>query len=211
MSKQHGDVGKVEGFPPLSIVDVVALAVAAAVAVQGFFRRLSGEVAGLIGSVVALVVGVSLCRPIGAWMYEHTRLEEQPARAVAFLVTVIASLAVMVVLRLLLGKLMRMVFEPTTDRIGGVVAGFLRGTVYVILFFLLMNLWPHEYLNRVFGEESVIGTAVVEQIPFVRERIKDLPLTEKARIFIKKNLPSVDLDGSSRPEPIRWLKHAKDD
>lgn len=200
-----------EGFPPLSIVDVVALAVAAAVAVHGFFRRLSGEVAGLIGSVVALVVGLSVCRPLGAWMYEHTRLEEQPARAVAFLVTVITAMVLMVLLRVLLSRLMKLVFEPTTDRIGGVVAGFLRGTVYVILFFLLMNLWPHEYLNRVFGEESVIGTAVVEQIPFVRERIKDLPITEKARIFIKKNLPSVDLDGSSDREPIRWLKPAKDD
>jgi len=193
------------------MVDVIALVVAAAVAVHGFFRRLSGEVAGLIGSVVALVVGLSLCRPIGAWMYEHTRLEEQPARAVAFLVTVIAATVVMVLLRMLLSKLMKLVFEPTTDRIGGVVAGFLRGTVYVILFFLLMNLWPHEYLNRVFGEESVIGIAVVEQIPFVRERIKDLPITEKARIFIKKNLPSVDLDGSSHREPIRWLKPAKND
>jgi len=205
----------VEGFPPFSIVDVVAVAVAAAVAVHGFFRRLSGEVAGLIGSVTALLMGLSLCRPLGAWLYEHTRLDEQPARAVAFLVTVIAALIVMVILRALLSKLMKLVFEPTTDRIGGIVAGFLRGTVYVILFFLLMNLWPHEYLNRVFGEESVIGTAVVEQIPFVRERIKDLPLTEKARVFIEKNMPSVDLDGlsnrKSAREPIRWLKPARDD
>ncbi|NQT94380.1 MAG: CvpA family protein [Lentisphaerae bacterium] len=204
-----------EGFPPFSIVDVVAVAVAAAVAVHGFFRRLSGEVAGLIGSVTALLMGLSLCRPLGAWLYEHTRLDEQPARAVAFLVTVIAALIVMVILRALLSKLMKLVFEPTTDRIGGIVAGFLRGTVYVILFFLLMNLWPHEYLNRVFGEESVIGTAVVEQIPFVRERIKDLPLTEKARVFIEKNMPSVDLDGlsnrKSAREPIRWLKPARDD
>ena len=51
-------------FPPPSLVDLVALAVVAIGGIVGLIRGLSGELARLISTVVALLLGLRFYRPI---------------------------------------------------------------------------------------------------------------------------------------------------
>ena len=50
----------------------------------------------------------------------------------------------------------------------------------ILIVVVMMNLWPHEYLNRKFGEESVVGTVVLRYMPSLRETIEEaaLPLPD---------------------------------
>ncbi|MBN2302079.1 MAG: CvpA family protein [Lentisphaerae bacterium] len=167
------------GFPPLSVIDIVALVIVALGALIGYRRGLSGELAQLISVIVAFVISLLLYHPVGSWLHEHTQLNNRPqaAHAVAFIATIIGATIAMIILRYLLKRIMQVVIEKEVDKIGGVIAGFVRASILVVIVFLLLNMWPHEYLNRLFGEESVIGTAVLHCMPSFEEQfssVKDL-------------------------------------
>jgi uncharacterized membrane protein required for colicin V production len=164
-------------LPELSLVDIIALALIAIGGIQGFIRGLSGELARLLGTIAAFAAGVALQKPVGAWILGHTRLENQSAHAVAFIATVLLAILAMLILRFLLKRVMKVVFADGLDKGLGVCAGLLRMSVAICILFLVMNLIPHDYLNRVFGEESAIGSIVVKYIPTIRETLErnDIP------------------------------------
>jgi hypothetical protein len=160
-------------------VDVAAAVVVLFTAFQGFRRRLSGEVARAAAAVAALAVGLACCGPLGTWMDAHTRLDPDTGRAVAFVAAAIAAGAVMIVLRISLKRLMQVAFHPAADRVGGVAAGVARGAAVVLIVVLAMNLWPNDYLNRVFGVESWLGRHVQNYVPAARDRIASVSPIEE--------------------------------
>jgi uncharacterized membrane protein required for colicin V production len=178
----------------LNLVDICALMLIAIGGIQGYLRGLSGELARLIGTILAFVAGIALHDPVGAWILEHTRLEDQPAHAVAFVATVILAIVIMVLLRLVLKRLIKVVFAEGFDRGMGICAGLLRMSVVVCIIFLVMNLVPHDYLNRHFGEESTIGSIVVSYVPKVRETLEHANIPNRDRA---KQRP--DSDGDNAP------------
>jgi uncharacterized membrane protein required for colicin V production len=173
-----------DALPSLNLIDIIALAIIGIGGIQGFCRGLSGELARLIGTVLAFVAGVSLHGPVGEWIQTYTRLDEQPAHAVAFITTVVLAVLIMIVLRLVLKRLMKIVFAEGFDKSIGILAGLLRMTVTVCIIFLIMNLVPHPYLNRHFGEESMFGSIVVRYVPTIRETL------ERANIPTRQSPPS---------------------
>jgi uncharacterized membrane protein required for colicin V production len=164
-------------IPELNLVDIAALILVGMGGIQGCIRGLSGELARLVGTLAAFAAGVTLQKPVGAWILEHTRLEDQPAHAVAFIATVLLAIIVMFLLRLVLKRIMKVVFTDGLDKVLGVCAGLIRMAVVACIIFLVMNLIPNDYLNRHFGEESAIGSVVVQYIPTIRETLEnnDIP------------------------------------
>lgn len=156
-----------------NLIDIVALVVVVLGAFQGWLRGLSGELARLISVVVAFVLGIYFYRPFGAWFLENTRLSIQAADTLAFVVTVLAAAVVMVLLRVVLKRIMKVVIEEKFDKACGVAAGLLRAWVLVAVVFLAMNLWPNTYLNRKFGEESIIGRQVLRLVPELRGAVEE--------------------------------------
>ncbi len=161
-----------ETIPNLNLVDIVALGLIAIGGIQGFFRGLSGELARLIGVIVAFVAGVSLHGAVGEWILKNTRLMDQTAHAVAFIATVVLAVLIMLAIRLVVKRLIKVVFADGFDKTVGIVAGLARMSVVVCIIFLIMNLIPHDYLNRQFGERSAIGSVVVRYVPTVRETLE---------------------------------------
>jgi uncharacterized membrane protein required for colicin V production len=157
----------------MSVVDIVALLFILIGAIQGFFRGLSGEIARLIGIILAFVAGLTLYGPVGEWVSSNTKLGGQGAHALAFITTILLSIIIMVLLRSIIKRMVKVVFAEGFDKGAGVVAGMLRMSIIVCIIFLCMNLIPHEYLNRVFGEESAIGRVVVKYVPTVRETLEN--------------------------------------
>lgn len=151
--------------PAFNIPDIIALAVLAIGTFIGYRRRLSGEVGRLIGITAAFIVGLFIYAPIVGWLVGYTRLDYGASRIAGYLFTIIAAVAVMVVARVTLGNLIKVVIAEETDRILGLVAGFVRSAVFVLIIFLAMNLVPHDYLNAKFGQESFIGRIVIRLMP----------------------------------------------
>ena len=166
-------------LPSPNVVDIAALVVCVIGIIQGLRRGLSGEIARLIGVVVAFILGVFFYRPFGSWLVDRVRISEL-AFAVAFILTVMGAAVVMLLVRLVLKRIMVVVFEPHAEKIGGAIAGFLRMSFFVLIIFVMMNMWPNDYLNKIFGEDSVIGSQVVKIVPTIEEEIEDLDeLTEE--------------------------------
>jgi uncharacterized membrane protein required for colicin V production len=103
--------------------------------------------------------------PLATWFSEHTRLTGRAAAALAFVLSVLAAAGCMIGLRLLVKRVMHVVVEPGVDKFLGCFAGLLRAGVLVVIVFLSMNLLPHDYLNRLFGADSIIGAAVLRFAP----------------------------------------------
>ena len=171
---------------PVSVVDMIAVLVICLSTLRGFFRGLSGELAQLISLVLALVVGVYSYRPFGIWILSNTHLSHRAAHTVAFVVTVTTVILAAVLLGFVFRRIMKIVFDPKIDKPGGGLAGFVSGTLAVLLVLMILNLWPHAYLNRKCGEESVIGRLVVKFMPAVREKVDDLPATRKVKEEIQE-------------------------
>jgi uncharacterized membrane protein required for colicin V production len=167
-------------IPPLSTVDVVALILIAIGGIQGFFRGLSGEIARLVGVVLAFVAGLSLHGTVGEWMAANTKLSDQSAHSLAFIATIILAIIIMILLRIVLKNIVKLVFAEGFDKGAGIIAGLLRMSVIVCTIFVIMNLIPHDYLNRVFGEESIIGQVVRQYVPTIKDTLA------KANIHIPK-------------------------
>ncbi len=151
-------------FSTLNPIDIAVSLIICINLIIGFRRGLSGELAGLAGTAAAFGLGLYFMVPFSLWLHEHSRLEGQAAQAVAFASTAIGVILTAILLRLILGKIMKITFEPTVDKLGGVLSGFIRSSILVLIVFVTIDMWPHEYLNRKFGRESMVGKFVVERI-----------------------------------------------
>lgn len=161
-------------LPPFSIVDILAILLIALGTLHGYLRGLSGELAQFLSVIAAFVFGLWFHHPLALWMLENTRLSERPSQTLAFLATVLAAMIVMLCLRFVVKRVMRVIVEERFDKIGGCISGFIRSSVIVIILFVVLNMWPHEYLNRKFGDESFIGS-------FIRAHIGPLNAEQEAR------------------------------
>jgi len=168
-----------ENLPPVSLVDVIAFAAVALGAVRGYFRGLSGELARVISLVAAFALGLRFYGPLSEWVLAYTRIAEENAPVAAFIITVLAAVVCLFLLRYLLKRVMKIVIEERADKTGGVIAGLLRTSVMVLIVFLALNLWPNERLNRIFGEESLIGRLVLKAAPRAREYVEERVQDEK--------------------------------
>jgi len=175
-----------ENIPPPSVIDIVALIIVALGMFQGFRRGLSGELARLISIVVAFALGLHFYHPFGLWLSAHTRLSEQPAHALAFITAIIAAIVTMILLRIVLKRVMTIVFEKKIDKMGGLLAGFVCSSVIVIIIFMIMIIVPNNYLNRQFGQNSVIGSVIIKYMPVLCKESEELPIAEKIETTRKK-------------------------
>ena len=157
----------------MNLIDIIALALIVLGSIHGFIRGLSGELSHFISVLGAFIFGMWCREPLGAWLLQNTRLNEQPAEAVAFISTILAALVILLCLRYFLRKIMKVVIEEKFDRIGGAIAGFLRSVIIIIIIFIFMNLIQHEYLNQKFGDESIIGSFIKPHISYIAEKAEE--------------------------------------
>jgi diadenosine tetraphosphatase ApaH/serine/threonine PP2A family protein phosphatase len=71
---------------------------------------------------------------------------------------------------------MKISFEGNIEKAGGCIAGFIRAVMLVLIILAAMNMWPHDYLNRIFGRESA------ERIEPLKKRI--LQAVESAPAYL---------------------------
>ena len=157
----------------LNVVDIAVLILILLGLIRGFVKGLSGELAGLLGATVAFAGAWYFYTPLGNFLTDKTRLSERATVAVAFVLVLIGAYLAMKILRLVLRHVMEFSFKGKIEKLGGMLAGGIRMTVVVIALVLLMTLWPHESLHRLFAEESAFGRFVFEKLGPVYEKMAE--------------------------------------
>ena len=172
-------------LPAVNVIDIAAVLIVCVNLIIGIRRGLSGELAGLIGTIAAFGLGAHFLSPFGAWLKDHSRLGERPAQALAFIS--VGVIIVMILLRLLLGKIMKVSFEPSVDKIGGFASGLIRSCILVLIIVVAVQMYPSDYLDRKFGEESVVGRFVVKHVmPRVEDKTPVAELKSEATSAVEK-------------------------
>lgn len=157
-------------FP--NAADIFALIIIAIGMIRGFVRGLSGELGHLLGVVAAFLSSILLYDKAALWMAEHMRLGEKEAGALSFVATFILAWLVVLIVSRIVRYIVRSSLQEKTDRIWGALLGIIKSIIIVLAIFIALNLWPNDYINRVFGRESVIGYFVVRVMPQVRTEIE---------------------------------------
>ena len=176
-------------------VDVAVIICLMIGAVQGFIRGLSGELAQLLSAVAGFGSGIWIYGPISQWILKNGRLGEDSSKAVSFVAAMVASIVLMIVLRILFKKLISGIIQEKFDKATGAIAGILRAAIFVLMFLILMNLWPHNYINRLFGKESVFGSLAVKAMPYILTKTEELgnaAAAKQAKESDKKDESSAD-------------------
>ncbi len=185
-----------------NIVDIAVVVLIIFGLIRGLMKGLSGELAGLLSAAAAVAGGWYGYVPVGNYLAEKTRLSDPAAMSVAFVAVLIAAYILMRILRLVLRSLMEFSFKGKIEKIGGMLAGGIRMTVVTAALVLLMTLWPHEYIHRLFAEESVFGSYVFSAFGPVYEKIVEehpsLQIPRKEEPAIEEE-PAVEDEGDREP------------
>ena len=178
----------------LNWVDWLFVAVLLYGAAMGAVRGLSHELATLIGMVVAAIVTRLFYEPVSFWICDRWGWNEEITRLAAVVALALLTLYGMRLLRLALGALMTFAFKGPVERIGGLLAGFVRLGAIALVLLLAASFVPSAWLQRAVMYDSRIGPAV---LPLLVEKYNEL--AEKAAI-LQADVPiGVELPQSVMP------------
>jgi uncharacterized membrane protein required for colicin V production len=162
----------VNAFPHVNLADLAALVFVLASIAMGFRRGLSGQVAMLL-AVLLVVVGTYFTYPLClALLTRFTAVPTESVHVAALTVALLIPLGIVLVIRNLLGNVLKITFVAWLDRIGGAVAGAISSTLFVLLVFVVMNVLPTPYRFAAFGSPSWIGRLVTQSESNIVQRVE---------------------------------------
>jgi membrane protein required for colicin V production len=181
---------------------VVALALAYGVW-SGIRAGLSGEIIGVIGLVLMIVLAVHLYAPVGAWIHSLTGLAEEPSNLIAFSgIAVVVYLLTVVARRIVHARLQKLRFAAVLENVGGAFAGTLRMLVLMALLSIVLSLTRSPWLHEHIATKSVFGSFVVGQFPAVKAVVeKEFP--EKIWFLDELQRRKEPAAGEAEPSPSR--------
>ena len=140
-------------------------------AALGAVRGLSHELAALLGMVVAVVVTRLFYEPVACWICDRWGWNEQVTRLAAVVALALLALYGLRLLRLALGAMMTFSFKGLVERVGGLLAGFVRWGVIFLVLLLAAYFLPSAGLQRAVREESRTGQMM---LPLLIEKYNEL-------------------------------------
>lgn len=138
-------------------VDWLFIAVLLYGAAMGAVRGLSHELATLVGMVVAVIVTRLFYEPVSFWICERWGWNEGVTRLFAVVALVLLALYGMRLLRIALGAMMTFAFKGLVERLGGLIAGFVRHGVVFLVLLLAASFVPWSGLQRAVMIDSTVG------------------------------------------------------
>jgi membrane protein required for colicin V production len=132
----------------------------------GYKRGLIGIVVPLLGIIVGLFIAGRIYDNVADWLHPGLFGSESQANIVAFIVIlVLFFIAIMVVSSLLRGFL-SLLFLGWVDRIGGLLAGLIFGSIAAgALLAIIGRFFPTGVQNTV--SESALASFLLDTFPFV--------------------------------------------
>lgn len=166
---------------------------------RGLKRGLSGELARLASMAFILFAGWRMYVPLGEKIAEVTRLTDEQSLLAGFALTILAAGVSMILLRLVLKNILEFTFKGKLEKIGGMVAGFLRSSVLIALIVIPLGLSPIPYLQRTVAEESLVGSTIIHYlVPVYQQVAEDNPDLGLPDI---PGAPETEEEPEEEPEP----------
>ena len=152
-------------------VDWLFIAVLLYGAAMGAVRGLSHELVKLIGMVAGIVATWLFYEPVSAWICGRWNWNPEITRLLAVVALVTVSLYGMRLLRIALGTLMTFSFKGLVERVGGLLAGFVRLGAIALVLLLAASFVPSAWLQRAVMLDSTVGR---QALPYLVEKYNEL-------------------------------------
>ena len=152
-------------------VDWTFVAVLLYGAAMGAVRGLSSELATLIGMVVAAIVTRLFYEPVSFWICDRWGWNEEVTRLFAVVLLALLVLYGMRLVRIALGALMTFSFKGLVERVGGLLAGFVRLGAIALVLLLAASFVPSSKLQRAVMLDSTVGR---QALPLLVEKYNEL-------------------------------------
>ncbi|WP_417552323.1 CvpA family protein [Marinomonas fungiae] len=130
-----------EHIQSISTLDWVIIAVVAISTLISLKRGFVKEVMSLVTWVVAFIVAVRFTGPLQTLLIDQVQ-NDQIRYVVAFIALFIATLVIGALISFTLGSLIQATGLSSTDRVIGMLFGFVRGALVVVAFVSLLSLSP---------------------------------------------------------------------
>jgi uncharacterized membrane protein required for colicin V production len=133
----------------------------------GSTKGLTAELFKSLGLILVLVISFSLHMPLAQFLSSHLFFSLKIAMPVAFS---LLAIAVFFVYRIIIGvclRLMNIEFAEGLDKFGGIILGFLRGTVLASFIIFSLNLFPSAYVTRSIDKNSLSGKYLAKLAPVI--------------------------------------------
>ena len=152
-------------------VDWTFVAVLLYGAAMGAVRGLSSELATLIGMVAAVIVTRLFSEPVSFWICDRWGWNEEVTRLFAVVLLALLVLYGMRLVRIALGALMTFSFKGLVERVGGLLAGFVRLGAIALVLLLAASFVPSSKLQRAVMLDSTVGR---QALPLLVEKYNEL-------------------------------------
>lgn len=149
-------------------------------AIALLFGLWSGLRCGMVGEIIRLSswvlmvwLSVKFYEPAGDWIREKIKIEEEPARLMAFLGILLGVYIVSLLIRKLLAKWTKK--SPAAaflENFGGMMLGLVRMVLVMSVLTIWLSLVRSPFWHKHISTNSKFGNAVVKMIPSVEEVTK---------------------------------------
>ncbi len=125
----------------MATVDIILLVLIGLGAYEGYKKGLLMSIVGLIGFVLAIVLGVYFMEPMSKYLAKHLTELTFAFPIIAFLIVFGITLALVGMAGWILKKMMNMILLGGLDSIGGGILGIVKAAFFISLFLWLANLF----------------------------------------------------------------------
>lgn len=122
-------------------VDIVILILIALGAYEGYKKGLLMSIVGLIGFVLAIILGVYFMDPMSKFLAKHLDELTFAFPIMAFLIVFGITLLLVTIAGWILKKMMDLILLGGLDRIGGAILGIVKTAFFISFFIWLANLF----------------------------------------------------------------------
>lgn len=122
-------------------VDIVLLILVGLGAYEGYKKGLLMSIVGLIGFVLAIILGVYFMEPMSKYLANHLKELTFAFPIIAFLIVFGITLALVGIAGWILKKMMNMILLGGLDSVGGAILGIVKTAFFISLFLWLANLF----------------------------------------------------------------------
>ncbi len=144
-------------------VDILILILLFRISYIGFIRGLGSEIIPLAGIIVTLIISLHYYPQAGTLISNHTPLPKSCSDLICFITLVLLTKYLFNVFDvIIIRKVISIQLAFLLDKIGGLIFGVIRGTLFVSIVLIGLLLVPSDYIQKSVKIDSFMGRKFIE-------------------------------------------------
>lgn len=169
-------------FRQINWVDLFVLILLVRGTYVGLRRGFLNEIFKIFGIIVALFVSIRYYPKAAQFLSTQvffSKLSPSLNEGISFACLMLAVMLIFILGRVIVRFAIHLEVAPLLEKIGGVVCGFIRGSIIAGLILFGLNLLPVDYLKRSINENSLSGPRLIKVGPAIYHTIIKFSPAEK--------------------------------